>query len=712
MNNQEIKNSETSNKPKQDALLDALVYLTRYHHKPCTAESLTAGLPLESGKLNPDLFVRAAESAGFLSKHAEIPISEISSLVLPVVLCLKNNSALILLEVRENHAVVLQLGDLQPAEDAKEEIVDLEKLESAYIGRCLYCKPMLSSTEKDVNKQWFWATIKKSKGIYAEVLIASLMINLFALVSPLFIMNVYDRVVPNYAVETLWVLASGVFIVFVFDFVMKSLRGYFIDIAGKRADILLSSKTFAKVMDIKMDQRPPRVGSYANNLQEFDSFREFFTSSTIIAIIDLPFVLLFITLIYGIGGSVAFVPLIAVPLILIICLIIQKPLQSVIEMTFAESAKKHGMLIEALTSLDAIKGARAEGIMQKKWEEFNARLAKLSLRTRILSMGTINLTQFVQQMSTVAVVIIGVYLIMDGLLSVGGLIACTILTGRCLAPMGQVASILTRYHHSIAAFGSINKIMNLPVERPKNKNFLHRRNMEPSITFNNVAFAYPDQKVPALKDIRFTINPGEKVAIIGKMGSGKSTLQRLIMNFYQPSEGNILISGTDIAQLDPTDLRKNISYVPQDISLLSGTIRENIVMSAPQASDEDVLQATKISGLSDFVNRHPEGFDLQVGERGSNLSGGQRQAIALARALIVDCPMLLLDEPTNAMDSTAEFEFKNYLATQAEKTLILITHKSSMLSLADRLIVLNEGQIVADGPRDEVLQSLRGQNNA
>lgn len=713
MNNQEITNVENKvdemGQPLQDAfqdsLLDALVSLTRFHHKPCTAESLIAGLPLDSGKLNPDLFVRAAEGAGFLSKHAEISISDISKLVLPVVLCLKNSKATILLDVKEDHALILQ-----PGEGEKE--IDLKELESTYIGRCLYCKPLPSSSEVDENKQWFWKIIKKSKGIYSEVLIASLMINLFALVSPLFIMNVYDRVVPNYAVETLWVLASGVFIVFLFDFVMKTLRGYFIDIAGKRADILLSSKTFAKVMDIKMDQRPARVGSYANNLQEFDSFREFFTSSTIIAVIDIPFVLLFITLIYGIGSSIAFVPIIAVPIILIICLTIQKPLQSVIELTFAESAKKHGMLIEALSTLDTIKGARAEGVMQKKWEEFNARLAKLSLRTRILSMGTINLTQFVQQISTVAVIIVGVYLIMDGQLSVGGLIACTILTGRCLAPMGQVASILTRYHHSIAAFSSINSIMNLPVERPVNKHFLHRRNLEPSIIFNDVTFAYPDQKVAALKDITFTIKPGEKVAIIGKMGSGKSTLQRLIMNFYQPSEGNVLVSGTDIAQLDPTDLRRNISYVPQDIGLLNGTIRENIVMSSPQAGDEEVLQAAKISGLLDFVNNHPEGFDLQVGERGSNLSGGQRQAIALARAFIVDCPLLLLDEPTNAMDSTAESELKNYLNTLQHKTLILITHKSSMLSLADRLIVLNKGQIVADGPRDEVLQSLRGQNNA
>jgi len=698
-------NSQEKTTDVSDTLLDALVSITRFHHRPVTAESLVAGLPLESGKLTPALFVRAAERAGFLSKQANIPLSDISSLVLPVVICLKNNQTALLLKIEDDHAVILR-----PGLDEVNKSIDLEKLASHYIGLCLYCKPLIESLSGVQDKQWFWQTIKKSKGVYLEVLVASLMINLFALVSPLFIMNVYDRVVPNYAVETLWVLATGVFIVFIFDFVMKSLRGYFIDIAGKRADILLSSKTFEKVMDIKMVQRPARVGSYANNLQEFDSFREFFTSSTIAAVIDLPFILLFILLIYGIGGSLALVPLLAVPLILIFCLVLQKPLQSVIELTFAESAKKHGMLIEALSSLDAIKGARAEGVLQKRWEEFNARLAKLSLLSRLLSMGTINLTQFIQQMSTIAVVVLGVYLIMDGDLSVGGLIACTILTGRCLAPMGQIASILTRYHHSMAAFGSINRIMNLPVERPANKHFLHRSRLEPKISFNDVSFAYPDQKVPALKNISFSIAAGEKVAIIGKMGSGKSTLQRLIMNFYQPETGNILISGTDIAQIDPTDLRRNISYVPQDISLLGGTIRDNIVMSAPLASDDEVIRAAEISGLLEFVNLHPEGFDLEVGERGQNLSGGQRQAITLARAFIVDCPLLLLDEPTNSMDSTAEQLLKNYLSTLT-KTMILITHKSSMLSLVDRLIVLNAGQIVADGPREEVLQSLRGVQN-
>lgn len=690
-----------------DSLLQALVTLTQLHHKPFSAESLTAGLPLENGKITPSLFVRAAERAGFSAKHLDRSLNDISELVLPVALILSDGRTCILTARGDGKARVIFPGDM----DTPQEI-DAERLAELYSGECLYLKPAYEYETRsgvDSGTHWFWSTIKRSRGIYSEVLVASLLINLFALVTPLFIMNVYDRVVPNHAIETLWVLASGVAIVFVFDLMMKSLRGYFIDVAGKRADILLSSKTFSQVMDIKMKEKPARVGSFANNLQEFDNFRDFFTSTTLIAIIDLPFVFLFIALIYGIGGVLALVPLAAIPLVVIVSLLFQRPLQDVINKTFSESARKHAMLVESLTGLDAIKGARAEGVMQRKWEEYNSRIAKLGLKSRLLSLGTVNFAQLVQQLGTVAVVIVGVYEIMEGRLSIGGLIACTILTGRSLAPMAQIASIFTRYHHSIAAYDAINRIMNLDVERPAGRKFLHRPTLSGDVHFKNVTFSYPEQQVPALKNAGFAITAGEKIGIIGKTGSGKSTVQKLIMNFYQPDEGSILVSGTDINQIDPTDLRRSISYVPQDVMLFDGTVRENIVIGTPLADDESVLRAAELAGLSDFVNQHPQGFDLPVGEGGSNLSGGQRQAVAIARALVVNGTTLLLDEPTNAMDNTTEMKFKRRLEPYIEdKTMILVTHKSSMLSLVDRLIVLNEGQVVADGPRDDVLKTLSG----
>jgi ATP-binding cassette subfamily C protein LapB len=347
--------------------------------------------------------------------------------------------------------------------------------------------------------------------------------------------------------------------------------------------------------------------------------------------------------------------------------------------------------------------------MQRKWEGFNARLAKLSLKSRLLALITVNFTQVVQQLATVGIVAAGVYAIIDGNLSVGGLIACTILTGRCLTPMAQVAGIFNRYYQSIAAYKAIDRIMSLPVERPDGHKFLHRPDLDGSLEFRNVSFSYPNQQARALADVSFNVRQGERVGIIGKMGSGKTTIQKLMMSFYQPTEGSILVSGTDINQLDPTDLRQIVSYVPQDIMLFEGSIRENIIMSAPLSNDADVLRATKLAGLADFVDQHPEGYDLNVGERGLRLSGGQRQGVAIARALLNQGRLLLLDEPTSGMDNTTESTFIDALAPSLEnKTLVLITHKSTMLRLIDRLIVINEGKIVADGPRDQVINALAG----
>jgi len=688
----------------RDPLLEALVAVTRLHHRPHSAESLTAGLPLEGGRLTPDLFIRAAASVGFMADYIERDVESITSMVLPVVLELTENRACVLLAREGDMATVLFFD-----EQEKPQEVDLGSLEARYQGHCYLIKPVAVPDAGNGTKDWFWSTIRKSRGLYIEILVASFLVNLFALVTPLFIMNVYDRVVPNHAIETLWVLASGVAIVFVFDLVMKSLRGYFIDAAGRRADIMLSSRTFSRVMDIKMSDRPQRVGSFANNLQEFDSFREFFTSTTLIALIDLPFVIMFVLLIYFIGGILAVVPTVAIPLIILAGFLFQKPLHEVITETFKESAAKHAMLIEVLAALDTVKGARAEGVMQKRWEAFNARLARYGLKSRFLSLSMLNLAQLVQQISTIAVVALGVYTIIEGELSVGGLIACTILVGRCLAPMGQVASILTKYHHSMAAFEAIDKVMNLPVERPADRRFLHRPNITGDIEFKDVTFNYRDQQIPALANISLKIRDGEKVAIIGKTGSGKTTLQKLILGYYEPVGGSILVSGTDINQIDPADLRRNISYVPQEISLFAGSVRENIVLGTPLATDQAVLDASKIAGILDFLNSHPQGFDLDVGERGSHLSGGQRQGIAIARAIINQAPILVLDEPTASMDNTTEMIFKQHFGEYiSDRTLLLVTHKASMLSLVDRLIVLNEGRLIADGPKDDVLKALSG----
>lgn len=701
--------AENSQQTLDDPLLSCLTILSKLLHKPHSSESLIAGLPLVDNKLTPKLFSRAAERAGLSSKVVNRPIRKISNLVLPAVLLLENSMACIVLEFKKDSATVIF-----PESGEGESEISLDKLKEQYTGFAIFIKAVHqfdNRTEKTTiprTKHWFWGTILRFWPIYGEVFIASILVNSFALASPLFIMNVYDRVVPNHAIETLWVLAIGVATVFVFDLLLRTLRGYFIDMAGKKADVILSATIFEKVLGIKMASRSNSVGSFANSMQEFESFREFFTSTTLTTLIDLPFAFLFIFVIWTIAGELAYVPLAAIPLAIIVSLVIQVPLGRTIQQLFRYSGQKSATLIETLTGLETIKSIGAESPIQRKWEQTIGFISKYSQRSRILSSTAINFTAFLQQMASVSIVVFGVYKISEGDITMGALIASTILTGRALAPLGQVAGILTRYHQSKAALSSLNHLMSLPVERPSGREFLHRPDFKGGITFKNVSFSYPEQPMNALSDISFSIKPGEKVAFIGRIGSGKSSIEKLILGLYEPTDGAILLDGTDIRQIDPVDLRRNVGYAPQDVVLFFGSVRDNIAMGAPFADDAAILKAAEVAGVTEFVNRHPAGFDLPVGERGEGLSGGQRQSVAVARALLLEPPVLVLDEPTNAMDNSTEDQFKAKLASElGDKTLLLVTHKASLLSLVDRIIVMDQGNLLADGPREQILTALK-----
>jgi ATP-binding cassette subfamily C protein LapB len=395
------------------------------------------------------------------------------------------------------------------------------------------------------------------------------------------------------------------------------------------------------------------------------------------------------------------------PLILLLSFGLQFPLRRAVEQGFRASAQKHGTLIEALTGLENIKTMQAEGVLQRRWEQLLGQIAQSSLRSRLLSALAVNFTLFIQQITTVAVVIYGVYLIKAGDLSTGALIACTVLTGRALAPFGQIAGLMMRYHQSRAALRALNHIMSLPLERPEGQDFVHRPRLQGNIEFKQIQFQYPAQPLKTLQNLSFKIKAGERVGIIGRIASGKSSLAKLLLNLYQAEQGNILFDGIDSRQIDPADLRRNIGYVPQESTLFYGTVRENIVMGAPYVDDVALVEAARLAGVEEFVNQHPLGFDLPIGERGEGLSGGQRQAIALARAFLHNTPILLMDEPTNAMDNSTEEQFKMRLSEYLQgKTLILITHRTSLLSLVDRLIVMDQGQVVADGQKEAVIQAL------
>ena len=695
----------------EDPLLQCLVILTKLFNKPFSANALKAGLPLVNNRFTPALFIRAAERAQLSARLMKKSLAKFTDLVLPAVLLLQDGQACILLKYVDKKKKRVQIILPSTGEGTLE--LSVKELQANYSGYALFARPIYTydaRTEESVMPRpwhWFWGTLFKSWPIYSEVIVASFLINLFALASPLFVMNVYDRVVPNHAIETLWVLAIGVTIVFGFDFIIRTIRGYFIDIAGKKTDVWLSSLIFEQVLGTQRIAHPRSVGAFANHLHEFESFREFFTSATLTTLIDLPFAFLFILVIFTLHPDLAMIPLYAIPLVLVVSILIQFPLHKVIEQTFRAGAQKQALVVETLTGMETLKATGAEGEMQRRWEQLVGQVAQSSLKSRFLSALSVNFAQFVQQMTTVVVVVYGVYLIVAGELTMGALIACTILAGRALAPLVPVANLFARYHHSLAALRTLNQVMKMPLERPLNSQFLHRPQLQGNIEFKQVDFSYPEQPLPALTKVALKINAGQKVGIIGRIGSGKSTVAKLLLGFYQPYSGSSLFDGIDSRQIDPADLRRNIGYVPQDIELFYGTVKDNIVMGASHIEDSLVLSVAKLAGVDEFVNRHPLGFEWQIGERGAGLSGGQRQAIVLARALLLNPPILLLDEPTNSMDNRAEEQLKIRLQTYLkDKTLLLVTHRMSLLSLVDRLIVMDGGQVVAMGPKDQVIQAL------
>ncbi|MCY9844137.1 type I secretion system permease/ATPase [Vibrio caribbeanicus] len=695
----------------QDPLLNSLIYVSRYYGLANSPEALINGLPLSDGKLTPHLFPRSAERAGLVAKENKGELDAISPLVLPVVLMLKDGGSCVLNSVNEEKTEVEIVTDDSGFVPISSSYEDLKQ---QYSGCYFLVKKQFRYDErspevlKSREGHWFWSTLWQSKKIYRDVLIASLLINLFAIAAPMFTRIVYDKVVPNLAFETLWVLASGVFVIFIFDLLLKLLRSFFIDVAGKKSDILISSKLFSKVMGVRMEARPASVGAFARHLQEFESIREFFTSATIGALIDLPFALLFLFLIWMMAGNLVIVPIVGVIILVGYAYFVQGPLKHTIEEGSRLSSQKYANLIESLSGLETVKLFGAQSQFQFRWEEAVAHMSNWNIKSRRITDGIQNTAGFVQQASNVGMIILGVYLISQAELTMGGLIAATMLSGKAIGPLVQLSLLSTRYNQAKSAMTIIEQVMAMPDEQEEGKRYIHRPIIHGKIELDKVNFSYPDSPVASIRDLSFTINPGEKVAIIGRIGSGKTTLERLIMGLYKPTEGHVRIDDTDIEQLHHVDIRRNIGCVPQDSQLFFGTIRDNITLGRPLSDDRDVLDAANRAGVTVFTQQDPAGLERQVGEGGMLLSGGQRQAVTIARALVGRPPVLLLDEPTSAMDNRSEMHIKQQLAQlQKTETLVLITHKTSMLDVVDRIIVLEKGSVIADGPKAEVLYNLR-----
>jgi ATP-binding cassette subfamily C protein LapB len=692
-----------------DPLLDGLLALCALHQKPASAAMLTTGLPLPAQQLTADLLARAAARAGLQGRLLQRKLDSIPAIAMPALLLLKDGRSAVLLGWQGEDEAQVLLSE----SDGGETIVKRQALADDYIGKVFFAQPqhkfdVSHGTLIPRARSWFRDTLKRSRWLYADAIAASFLINLIAMAAPLFVMNVYDRVVPNQATATLWVLATGIFIAYVFDLVLKSLRSLCLDLAGKKTDLIISATLFERIVGMSMKYRPARVGSFAQNIHEFQSLRDFLASLTLTSLIDLPFTLLIFMVIAILGGHLVWIPMLAFPIALGIGYLLQKPLVATMERTMALASERQSSLIETLAGLDAVKVNNAESERQYQWEQTIGTLSRLELRVKMLSGLSMNITLLIQQLAGVIMIVFGVYQIIAGNLSMGGLIACYMLSGRALSPLASLSGLMTRYQQAKVTMVSTDQMMELPQERNFEERPLSRRTLQGAIECRGLNFTYPNQQNMALKNINLVIKPGEKIGIIGRSGSGKSSLAKLIVGLYQPDSGALLVDGVDIRQIDVSELRHNVGYVPQDIQLLAGTLRDNLVSGARYVEDEVVLQAAELAGVHEFARLHPQGYELQVGERGQNLSGGQRQNVALARALLLNPPILLLDEPTSAMDNTGEERLKQRLqAVVANKTVVLVTHRASLLSLVDRLLVIDRGQILADGPKAVVMEALK-----
>lgn len=694
-----------------DPLLDCLVELTRIHARPSTRAALVAGLPLEDGALTPSLFARAASRAGLSAKVIRRSLEKIDPALLPAVLLLHGDEACVLLGWDESGETARLLF---PETGQGSVQLSREELTRRYLGIAIFARPHFRFDKRtpqvgDIRlRHWFWGALADQWAVYRDVLAAALLINVIALAMPLFSMNVYDRVVPNRAMETLWVLALGVILLIGVDLTLRLLRGHFIDLASARIDMELSAKIMERVLGVRMESRPAAVGAFSSNLRSFETVRDFITSASVTAFIDLPFAFIFIFVIAIIAWQLVLPVLLAIVVVVIYAYVLQHKMHALSETTYRAGALRNATLIESLSALETIKTQGAESVMQSRWEKSVAFVSRVNNQMRFLSAAATSGAMEIQQLVNIVVIIAGVYLIGEGKLSMGGMIACTMLASRAVAPLGQMVGLLMQYHNAKVSLASLDQVMAKPVERPADATFVHRPELKGNIEFRDVEFSYPGSAIAALKGMSCKINEGEKVVVIGRIGSGKTTLQKLLLGLYQPTGGAVAVDGVDVRQLDPADLRRNIGYVSQDVTLFYGTLRDNIVIGAPYADDAAVVAAAEAAGLTDFVNRHPDGFDMMIGERGDSLSGGQRQSVAIARAFLMDPPILLLDEPTSSMDFSSEQQFKQKLKIMAaHKTVLIVTHRNSLLDLATRVIVVDDGRIVADGPRDQVIQALQ-----
>ena len=696
-----------------DPLADSLIFLAGHHGRAVTRDALLGGLPILDGRLNVSLYERAARRAGLETEAIKRDVLDIPPLVLPAVLIMKNGTTLILLGIDEKGSAKVLNPSSHPYAP---QMAALDEIATGYTGYAFLVRAAAETDARAIaagslpRHHWFWSVVKAHWRNYGHIALSALLINILALSMPLFTMSVYDRVIPNGAIPSLVALSIGMVLAIAFDLILRMVRSKMIDVTGKTIDVVLAANIFEHVMAVKMSQRPPSVGIVANQLRDFDSVREFFTSGSVVSATDLLFAILFIGVLFIIAGPLAWVPLLMLPVMIGTGIALQRPLNRAMKRLQAESAARHGVLVESLAGLETVRATGGEARMQTAWERSVAATARSGEAVHFWSSLALTTANSAQMLTSLLLIVIGVFLIMNGSLTVGALVAANMLAGRVLAPIAGIASVFTRGTQTFSALKSIDRIMTLERERSPERTYVARKIEKGSVSFDNVSFSYPNAPGKALDKVTFTVSSGERIGIIGRVGSGKTTVGRLLLAFYEAQEGRILVDGVDSRQYDPADLRSGIGFAMQDTDLFFGKLRDNITLGYPAATDEEVLAAARLAGVESFIASHPMGYDMPISEGGRSLSGGQKQAIGLARVLIRKPKILFLDEPTAHFDVRSETEFLERLKAldDAQMTIIISTHRLSLLTMVDRLLLFDNGRLVADGPRDKVLSLLQG----
>ncbi|GAC31133.1 type I secretion system permease/ATPase [Paraglaciecola polaris] len=700
-----------SGKLEREELSNCLYVICEHYNLTFSKDVLLSGLPLIAGDLTPSIFSRAAKRAGLKSKIATRSLTQINTSLLPAVLILKGNKSCVLLEFDAAQKTAKVIYPDLPGASVDES---LETLAQLFTEQVIFVRPkhQFDKRAPTINRKttghWFWSVIRECRGLYRDVILSAVVINLFSVAMPLFVMNIYDRVVPNGAIETLWMLASGVAIVLLADLILKMVRNYYVELAASRIDVKVSSSLMEKILNIRLADRPPSSGAFASGIQSFESIRGLLSSLTLVSFVDLPFVLLF-SIIIAIISPVLVIPIVVGSLLIVgYAFSAQKKLHALANGAMQSGALRNAILVESIDNIEEIKSFHAESKVQVDWEKSTIFLARTQSQIRFISSSISNVSQFIQQVVGILILIVGVYLIIEGNLTQGALIAAYMLSSRAMNPINLVAGVIAQYHSAATSMEVLNALMEQPSERPINTHKVNHATFKGEIEFKNVSFRYDDDSKDVLSDVSFKINAGDHVAILGKNGSGKSTIQKLLLGLYTPTAGHIYIDGIELQQLELSELRNNVGYVPQEISLFFGSLRDNIMYLAKHAEPRALTRALKLSGLMSVVNNHPDGLDLQVGEHGHHLSGGQKQAVAIARAIVANPPFLLLDEPTSSLDHLAEDQVKRALESVSEnRTMLMVTHRVSLLSMVKKIIVLDAGKIVIQGEKNQVLEALK-----